>query len=232
MRIGELYNRWAGSTVYIIGTGASIRCLDLSFFKKEKTIGLNQSWRHLETDYIVTVHPELYADYAAAGNESRRTRWCIKKKPPMADLELSDPKHYVFGTSYDLQTVLLRPKDTLFLGEGSQTTAMDLAARLGAKTIVLVGCDAKALGGDYHAHDQHVRWVGRKPEDQYKMYRDSAAGVRRVLRSLGVTVMTLSPFLGVDAGEEDYVRLRNELGLDPLPVPKDISPPNWKPPKR
>lgn len=223
MRIKELYGRWAGSTAYIIGTGPSLRCLDLSFFKKEKTIGLNQSWKHLETDYIVTVHPELYAEYAVAGNNGRRTKWCIKKKPPMADLELNDPKHYVFGTSYDIGCVTRRDEDTLYLGEGAQTTAMDLAARLGAKYIILVGCDAAALGGDYHAHDQHVRWLGLKPDDQYKLYRERTSEVRAALRKLGVRVMSMNPFIGADSAQEDYERLRKELNLDKLPEPKDTS---------
>lgn len=232
MRIQDI-PRPKTDTVYIVGTGPSLRCLPLDWFADKYTIGLNQAYKHLPTTLSVTVHPELVVEYrAVTPPHPQRTQWVVKKKPPLENLEVTDPNYYVFRTNYDIQTVLARPEDTLYLGEGVQTTAMDLAARLGAKTIVLVGCDAKALGGDYHAHDQHVRWVGRKPADQYKMYRDSAAGVRQALRRFGVAVMTLSPFLGVDAGEEDYLRLRNELALDPLPAPKDISPKDWKPPKR
>lgn len=236
MRIQDLEKLPHRTTAYIVGTGASLRCMDLGWFRDKYVIGLNQAYKHVPCGISVTVHPELVLEYEKTATDPRPPRlpmkWVVKKKPPMAHLELDDPKYYVFGTSYDVDAVRKRPKDTLFLGEGVQTTAMDLAARMGAKSIVLVGCDAKALGGDYHAHDQHVRWVGRKPEDQYKLYRDSTAEVRAVLRSVGVGVMTLSPFIGVDAGDEDYARLRRELNLDPLPTPKDISPPNWKPPKR
>lgn len=230
MRIGALTDRHKGETIYVIGTGASLRCMPLGFFADKLSIGLNQTWRHLPTTYSITVHPELLADYEKAGKSI--TQWIVKKKPPRAELNLDDARYYVFGTSYDLAAIRERPKDTLYLGEGVQTTAMDLAARLGASTIVLVGCDAKALGGDFHAHDQHVRWVGRKPADQYRLYRETTAAVRTVLRGMGVAVMTLSPFIGVDAGEEDYKRLCKELGLSPLPPPTDISPKNWKPPKR
>jgi hypothetical protein len=223
--------RLTDGTIYIVGTGASLRCLPMDWFHDKCVIGLNQAWRHLHCTYSITVHPELVQQYESERKPGSMT-WIIKKKPPMAHLEFDDPKYFVFVTSYDLATVCTQPKDTLYLGEGVQTCAMDLAARLGAKFIVLVGCDAKALGGDYHAHDQHTRWVGRQPNEQYMMYRNSTADVRKVLREMGVSVMTLSPFIGVDAGEEDYHRLRNELKLDPLPEPKDISPKNWKPPKR
>ncbi len=211
-----------GKTAYVVGTGPSLRCLDLDFLADKYVIGLNQAWRHVCPTVSLTVHPELVAEQQAAN--PHRTRWVVKKKPPMADLELDDPNYYVFHTSYEIRTVTERPADTLYLGEGVQTTAMDLAARLGAKYIVLVGCDGGSLGGDFHAHDQHVRWLGMKPADQYALYRETTAAVRAALRGLGVSVSTLSPFIGVTAAEEDYARLRTELKLPTLPPPVDTSP--------
>lgn len=231
MRIEDIPRLPAGATAYVVGTGASLRCMPPGWAAGGFVIGVNQAWRHLRCDLSVTVHPELVLEYLGEA-PARPTTWVVKKKPPLANLEPTDPHHYVFNTSYDVGTVARRPKGTLYLGEGAQTTAMDLAARLGAATIVLVGCDAKCLGGDYHAHDQHVRWVGRSPAEQYRLYREGTAAVRAALRPLGVAVLTLSPFIGVDAGDEDYARLRGELGLAPLPAPADVSPPGWKPPKR
>lgn len=223
MRIADLPRLPPNTDVYLIGTGPSLRCLDLSYFDDKVCIGLNQAWRHLKTAYSITVHPELVVEYEQSDRQTG-TQWVVKKKPPMASLSLDDPRYYVFTTSYDVLDVVRRPADVLFLGEGVQTTAMDLAARMGARSVVLVGCDAKSLGGDFHAHDQHVRWLGQRPADQYALYREDTARVRAFLRRLGVPVMTLSPFIGVDAGEEDYLRLRDELGLEKLPAPKDVSP--------
>jgi len=214
----------AGVTdVYVVGTGPSLRCLDLGYLGGKLTIGLNQAWKHFWPSYSITVHPELLADYRAAGHKAPPTRWVVKKKPPRADLTLDDPDHYVFGTSYEIDAVRTRPADTLYLGEGVQTCAMDLAARMGAKNVILVGCDGGTLGGDFHAHDQHVRWLGMKPADQYALYRETTAAVRARLRPLGVNVMTLSPFVGVTAAEEDYARLTAELKLAKLPPPVDTS---------
>ncbi len=218
-------------TTYIVGTGPSLRCTPPDVLHGKFVIGLNQAWRHVGCHLSITVHPELVTQYEVAKPRSR-TQWVVKKKPPMAHLTLDDPQYYVFGTTYDLNQVNKHPKDTLYLGEGVQTCAMDLAARLGAKHIVLVGCDACCLEGDYHGHDQHVRWVGRTPDEQYRLYRESTAAVRSELRQVGVSVMSLTPFIGANAAPEDYRRLKTELGLDPFPVPVDVSPPDWKPPKR
>jgi len=230
MRISSLYGKYKGQTAYIVGTGPSLRCMPLDFLKDKLTIGLNQSWKHIRPTLSITVHPELVLEYEDTFR-GHPTRWVVKKKPPMERLELDDPKYYVFGTSYDIDCIRTQPADTLYLGEGIQTTAMDLAARLGAKYIILVGCDAAALGGDYHAHDQHVRWLGLQPDDQYRLYRERTAEVRSALRGRGVHVMSLSPFIGADAAQEDYERLRKELNLDKLPPPKDTSTYNRSMPK-
>lgn len=224
MRIQSIPRVGGDLAVYIVGTGPSLRCLDLAFLHNKITIGLNQAWRHLATTYSITVHPELIKDYTQdVPSHIRWTRWITKKKPPLANLELDDPDCYVFHTDYDIKTVKTRPEDTLYLGEGVQTCAMDLAARMGARFVVLVGCDGGSLDGDFHAHDQHVKWLGMKADEQYALYRQSTAEVRTVLFEKGVSVMSLSPFIGVNAANEDYARLKTELKLPALPAPKDTS---------
>ncbi len=222
MHVDALSGKHKDADVYIVGTGPSLRCLPLDYFKGKVTIGLNQAWRYMPLTYSITVHPELLPDYDA--ETKHRTQWIVKKKPPRGDLEFTDPVYYVFNTTTELSDVSARPSGKLYLGEGVQTTAMDLAARMGARTLFLVGCDANNIGGDFHGHDQHVRWLGLQASEQYALYRKRTAQVRTVLRGLGVNVMTLSPFIGTDAGHEDYVRFQKELKLPKLPAPKDISP--------
>ena len=222
MRIEEFYNTHGRATIYIIGTGPSLRCMNKHFFLDEVTIGLNQSWKYFPTTYNITVHPELAIEQM---KDSRiKAQWFIKKKPPMENLEFSDKNIAVFNTTYDLQAVKIWPDDTLYLGEGVQTTAIDLASRMGARNIILVGCDGGSIAGDCHGHNQHVRWLGLDPEVQYKAYRDSTAEVREILRPRGISVYSLTPFISVVKPEEDYSRLVDVLKLEKLDQPKDVSP--------
>lgn len=223
MRIQDIPQVTGDRTVYVVGTGPSLRCVDLEFLADKVTVGLNQAWRHLRTTYSITVHPELVVEYRKA-NLNALTQWVIKRKPPMGHLLFDDHNYYVFDTDYKISTVISQPADTLYLGEGVQTTAIDLAVRMGARHVVLVGCDGGSLGNDFHAHDQHVRWLGMRPDEQYSLYRQTTAAVRAAVRGLGVSVMSLTPFIGVNAAEEDYARLRKELKLPPLPAPVDTSP--------
>ncbi len=231
MRIETLYDRLKGdnTVAFVVGTGPSMRCFPTHALKGAFVVGLNQAWRYVTPNLMLTAHPELYQEFAARPAPRPvappPVPWVIKKKPPMNDLSLDDPQHYVFHTSPEVKTVWERPKDTLYLGEGIQCTAIDLLARMGADTVILVGCDMTDLGGDFHGHDQHVRWLGMKPRDQYALYRKTTAKVRSAVRDrFGVNVLTLSPFVGLGHVEEDYGRLRSELKLKPLPKPKDVSP--------
>ena len=223
MRINQLYGKHAGQDVYICGTGPSMRVFPIDYLRDKVTIGLNQFWRYLMPTYNITVHPELLQEcYRDA--KKMPSQWIVKKKPPMHELSLDDDRFYVFHTSDKYETVTERPADTLFIGRGVQQTAMDLAARMGASTIVLVGVDMTDLGGEHHGHDQHVRFHGLRPADVYMEYRMFTAEVRRRLReAFDVKVLTLSPLLGANAGTEDYLRLCKEHSLPRLPKPKDTS---------
>lgn len=226
MRIISLHRTLPGCPAFVLGTGPSMRYFPMKALQGAFVVGLNQAWKYHPCKLMLTAHPELYQEWAAS--EAAKTaplKWVIKKKAPMADLELDDPVHYVYHTSPDLLTVKNQTEDTLYLGEGIQCTAIDLLVRMGAGTVILVGCDMSSVAGEFHGHDQHVRWLGQTPDEQYALYRKTTARVRSVVRdAFGVSVLTMTPFIGLNGAAEDSHRLRSELNLIPLPKPKDISP--------
>lgn len=226
MLINLCKNRHRGADVYIVGTGPSMRVFPSDYLQNKIVIGLNQAWRHCAPTYCITVHPELYAEYQDVRLRSAckpvATTWFVKHKPPL-NLPYNDPTCYVFDTSPQL-SIVNPVSEKLFIGRGVQQTAMHLAAFMGAKNIILVGVDMCDLGGDHHAHDQHVRFHGLPPTNVYKEYRDFTAAVRyQIEQKFGARVLTLSPLLGADHGSEDYLRLCEQRGLSKLPPPADTS---------
>lgn len=244
MRIQSLWDRYKGEEIWIIGTGPSMRVFPHEIYREKITIGLNQAYRYgVPLTFSVTVHPELiignkdtpehYFNYP----HDVQTRWVVKKKPPMENLDFDNPRYYVFNTVQDdFSLIGKRVPDTLFVGRGVQQTAMHLAACMGAKTVVLVGVDMCALQAldakghllnyqEHHGHAQHVRFHGWQPDDTYREYREYTAKARQVLfEALDITVLTLSPFLGLRNVDEDWARLHRERGLKPQPKAKDTSP--------
>ncbi len=223
MRIKGLYGRHRGEDVWVVGTGASMRVFPLAALAGRTTIGLNQAHKYGPMTYSITVHPELVQEYESIGRPTP-TQWIVKRKPPMADLSLDDPRYYVFETDPGRHQITGFEGDKLYLAHGIHHTAMSLAAKMGARAIFLVGCDMTSLDGEHHGHDQHVRFHGMKPRDVYHEYQAEAAVTRRYIReALDIPIVSVTPFLGLADIEEDYRTLKRELQLAPLPPPPDTS---------
>jgi len=223
MRISTLKNFYKNKEIYIVGTGPSLRTFPKEYLESKITIGLNQAWKYLSTTFSITVHPELVLEYENTVRKPR-TKWLVKKKPPLEKISLDDRKYYVFKTVDKDLSIFTKPKeDHLFLGRGVQQTAMHLAMLMGAKTIILVGVDMTDLAGDHHGHDQHVKFHGLDSKDVYAEYRKYTSLVRKELRRLNVDVFSLSTILGEADGSEDYIRICEELSLSKLPKPTDTS---------
>ena len=227
MRISGLFNKHKGSDIYVVGTGPTSRLIPKSFFKGRITIGLNQAYKLIEPMYSITVHPELefeYRDLVKYG-KVKPTVGLVKHKVPTL-LPLDDASRYVFHTSNAWKEFIGLKPDTLFIGKGIQLTAIDLACRMGARSVILVGVDLGSVAGDHHGHDQHVQFHGLTASEVYREYRLWTYKARKLAREkAGVSVLSLSPLLGCggDVHQADYAQFRKELGLSGLPKPKDIS---------
>lgn len=219
MRIHNLWNKHKGLPIYVIGSGPSMRVLPHNFLRGKITIGINQAWRYGPLTYTLTHHPELWLEYLNT-KPRRETTWLVKKKAPLGDISLDDERFYVFNTMTEVEKITEFTPDTLFIGRGGQATGIELAYKMGASEIYLIGCDLTDLNGEHHGHDQHVRFHGLEPDDVYGEMRRSTAKVRRLVP---VPVLTITPFIGAGHAGEDYARLCKEKGLDPLPKPQDTS---------
>lgn len=241
--IQALYNRHPGSDIYIVGTGTSLRVFPLEFLKDKITIGLNQSWKVVDTTYAITMMPKLnipefIEDEAAHPGISWITKPSkVKSQCTPNEIALAEENFYGFEndgkasltgldepseTGRVLDWVIKPHPEKLYLWTSISQSAMNLAANMGAKNIVLVGCDNGALGGNHHAHDQHTMWKGESPDVRYMQYYEGVAEVRAALRQRGVNVLNMNPFLKIDAPEMDFNRLCAETDAENHIDNKDI----------
>lgn len=212
-------------TIYIIGTGPSLRLYPLKFFNDKYTIGLNQAYKLLENTYNLTIHPYLIP--VDSTKWTRGSLWITKEKP-------HDPKYgeHKAAGNYK-QFVLFNNRDTfstfsqgaaqneLYVGRGIQTGAIHLACMLGAKYIILVGCDFSSINGEHHCIDQHTELHGFRSNvvyDEYYYYTDKC---RRLAKEYwDAEVFSMSPTLGYQP--QDYHRLHQLKELKYLQQPKDV----------
>lgn len=228
MRISGLWDKHCGETAYIVGTGASMRMFPADLLADCLVIGLNQAWRHVDVTYLLTIHahePDVVPNRQCFPPGTLITK--AKGNGWASKLTEDDQDIFVFRNNTDIHDfTYLREKveGRLYCGRGIQATALSLAAHMGCRYAVLVGCDMCSLGGDHHGHDQHVRFHGLSPDDVYGEYYECTAAVRDICyEEFGMETLTLSPFVGLKNADIDYLRLRNQRGMESLPQPKDTS---------
>jgi len=242
-KIAELYNRHPGSDIYIVGTGTSLRVFPLDFFQGKTTIGLNQAWKVVDTTYSITMMPKLnIPDFIEGESPRAGMTWITKPskvKGQCTDEEFEHAEQNFYGFENDggasltgldepsetgrvLDWVRTPNPDKLYLWTSISQSAMNLAANMGAKNIILVGCDNCAIGENHHAHDQHTMWKGESPDIRYMQYYEGVAEVRAALRGRGVNVLSMNPFVKLDAPELDFKRLCEETGVQDYIENKDI----------
>lgn len=226
--IDLLYNKHKNETIYIIGTGPSIRLFPKIFFDNKITIGLNQAFKLFnKLTYSITVHP-----YLIPLEGKYNTQWITKRKTNckgwQEHVRLKNYKHFYLFDNNDVVDDFsplcnIKSNRRLFVGRGVQTAAMHLAAILGASWAILVGVPMGAYGRDQHGLDQHTEFHGIESKTVYKEYYYYSVKVRELIRkNFGTTFLTLTPFLGEKYNDLDYTKLSTELNLPQLPKPNDI----------
>jgi len=242
--ISELYNQYPGSDIYVVGTGTSMRVFPSSFFEDKLVIGLNMAWKLLPVQYCVTIHPDLNIPEFIQGEKAHpEINWIIKhqkarKLLTAVQLEYAEKHFYFFEADGKdntqpadqpsdagrmIEWVKTPVQDKLYQWSSISQTGVNLAANMGAKNIILVGCDNCSLVRNHHAHQQHTRWKGVEPQVRYWQYYEGLAELRATLRERGVNLMSLTPFLGLDSPEGDFQRLCKEIDAPLLIQNTDIS---------
>jgi hypothetical protein len=230
--VSELYGRHAGADIYVVGTGTSVRVFPLDFLKGKITIALNQAWKLFDPLYAITMMPKLNIPEFIEGEQARPAILWISKPSKVAaqctpaEIELANTRFYGFendghasfnsldeisDTGRVLDWVRTPHPDKLYLWTSISQSAMNLAANMGARNIILVGCDNAALAENHHAHGQHTMWRNEAPDGRYMQYYEGVAEVRAALRKRGVNVISATPFVKLDGAELDFRRLCREL---------------------
>jgi hypothetical protein len=226
-----------------VGTGTSLRVFPLDLLAGKVTIGLNQAWKVVPTTYAITMMPRLNIPEFIAGESPRpEITWITKPSKIREQCNAEETSHantHFFGFENDGRASITgldepseagrvldwvrRPNpEKLYLWTSISQSAMNLAANMGARNIILVGCDNAPLGENHHAHDQHTMWKGEDPSIRYMQYYEGVAEVRGALRERGVNVVSMSPFVKLDGADIDFERLCRELARDPAISNVDI----------
>lgn len=248
-KVSALCGIHPSSDIYVVGAGASLRVFPVDFLADKITIGCNMAWRTAPVRYAVTIHPDLNVPEFMPGEAPRpEITWITKHgKSKLVltpeQLHYAEQHFYFYESKAKKNTALpYEPSDSgrvlewvaqpsgdnLYQWSSISQTAVNLAANMGAKTIILVGCDNGSLSGNHHAHQQHTRWKGVDPNHRYHQYYEGLVEIRQALRKRGVELISMTPFASLLEPESDFRQLCSELGRPEVLAGEDVAVPEAK----
>jgi hypothetical protein len=226
--VSELYGRHTGEDIYIVGTGPSLRVFPLDFLKDKITIGLNMAWKMVDTTYAITIHPDLnIPELQSPVVNKPNLQWILSIKPekfPASHPNIlalenrcyffdfrgrpnTQPPYEPSDSGRMIEWVRYPSENNLYVWSSISQPAMNLAANMGARNVILIGCDNASIGKNSHSHAQHTRWKGVRPDKRYYQYYEGAAEVRTALHERGVNVISMNPFVSLGHYDEDFIKL-------------------------
>lgn len=211
--IVELQNIYTGLDVYVVASGPSAGFIAPDFFANKVTIGVNEAWlRFPNLDFLVRKEAVRSLTAYASGIPLIMSRYnCGVLNYTQNRIEGPDDYFVFEHLNNELQRVDLSVigTDQIVVSWSTITSAMHIAAYMGAANIILVGHDCGTIDG--HANmpgypaspitDEYgyINWLSRI-EPQSIMVRE------RLKEVYGCRVYSLNPWLNLGMEGHRYAR--------------------------
>ena len=214
-QLTDFKNKHLDEDIYVYASGKSCDFIDNSFFKNKIVIGVNQSYRRLKPTYLVRKEFKLL-EKIITNNELTDVIHFVSK----GNCGLGNTKNYdilnskfknqnnivIYNHNQNKREITTLPDgDKLIVSYSTITTAIHLAAYMGAKNIIIVGHDCGLLNGEsnfkgYHTKESlNVAWK-KNPQKQYNDWLGKIENHTITLKKLlkdkyGCNVLSLNPFI-------------------------------------
>ena len=205
--ITSLKDSHKGEDIYVLGSGTTLDFIDKDFFTNKITVCVNEvGIVYLPTtQYVVTKYHREAIDYAQRLLNSK----VVVSKGNLGNGDYPElpnlPNLYYFNHNInkDYATSVnewLLDDDALFVSWSSITSAMHLAAYLGAKNIIMVAHDCGELNDKswvdgYVYNDWSEDSITGAKERNIKFEKQSVAVKKKLIELYGCNVYSLNPFI-------------------------------------
>lgn len=213
MELSKFKDIHKNSDIYVIASGPSLDYIDSSFFVNKITIGINQIYKKVKTNYLVRKEKDLlnqilketpnetihFISRGVCGGNGNINKNFIKKNYS------SNENIIIYEHNKNNCTMPnVLPKNGLVVSWSTITTGIHLAAYMGAKNIILVGHDCGTLDNitntkNYHSESTY-KIAHKKGESDYKVWlpkiENQTIKLKNILKKhYGCNVYSLNPFI-------------------------------------
>ncbi len=221
-------NKHLGKDIYIYASGKSCDFIDNSFFKNKIVIGVNQSFKKIIPTYLVRKEFKLMSKIInndsikniihfisrgnCGSNNNTNKDFILKNYPTNNNIII-----YNHNTNNNQLTSLPIEDDKLVVSASTITTAIHLAAYMGAKNIIIVGHDCGLLNGESNFKGYHTKeslgivWRGKNAQQQYNGWLKNIESQTIKLKNLledkyRCNILSLNPFINFNLEGNKYTK--------------------------
>jgi hypothetical protein len=205
-------NKHINEDIYILASGKSVDFIDNSFFKNKIVIGINQSYKKVHCSYLVrkeramlkeviqrckdTIH---FVSAGNCGNNNRENYNFIKNLKMNNNIVV-----YEHNPNTCEMPDKLPGKNELIVSYSTITTAIHLAAYMGAKNIILIGHDCGSINNEcnfkyYHNDSSYkITWENGKTDyiNWLKNIENQTIKLKGLLKKkYNCNIYSLNPFI-------------------------------------
>ena len=210
--IRELKNIHEGYDIYVVASGASAGYIDQSFFDNKLAIGVNQIWkRFTNLDYIVRKDSNRMAVTIEASKQFGFKTICSAYDCGTLRLARNEGADYVFEhldnklEEIDLSVV---GTDKIVVSYSTITSAIHIAAYMGAANIILIGHDCGTLDGKTNIAGYAESIAGARFYREFlTVIEPQTLALRAKLKEVyGCNLYSLNPFVNFGLEGHEYER--------------------------
>lgn len=201
--INELKNIHKGQDIWVIASGSSMDFVDPSFFEGKITIGVNEVYCKFKCDYLVRKESWEMQEAYETGSKLIMSEY---NNASCRDLNEIDGECWFFRHMRNRRGMIdfsIIGTDMIIVSYSTITSAIHVAAYMGAKNIILCGHDCGLLDGKSNISGYRKSEL---PPDKFDWYSGWLKGienqtilVREMLKkAYGCNIYSLNPFVSLN----------------------------------
>jgi hypothetical protein len=206
----ELKNIHPDSDIWVIASGSSTGFIEPDFFDNKISIGVNRVWMRYPTTYIVVKEGVVLQDAINKGNGAKVIASKYNCGQVGSRLNKAHGDFYYFEhRNNGLERVDLEAVggDEIVVSFSTITSAMHMAAYMGAKNILLVGHDCGFIDGmiNFEGYPDNLMKSEQFYRDFLSRIEPQSILVRDKLQEVyNCNIYSLNPFLNLGMEDHSY----------------------------
>lgn len=214
----ELKNKHQGDDIYILASGKSVDFFNEDFFDNKIVIGVNQSYKKIWCDYLIrkevkfikesleTESIVIVSEYDSGNLNSGENKLNTNK------IEHENLYYFEHNDNlHDKVDVSVFGGDKIVVSFSTITSAIHMAAYMGAKNIILIGHDCGTLDGEmtFKGYYNTIKDTPWSNWDQYKSWlkiieNQTILVKEQVKKHYDANVVSVIPFVSLNLENKIY----------------------------